>query len=229
MACDPDNPDFAPEPFSTFYQRSTYQYARNLTGQVLILLKNRLNSLSPENQKLAQAVLNASEQIMGRFQLVLNKKITAMRTRYHGDYHLGQVLYTGKDFIIIDFEGKSSRSLSERRMKRSPLRDVAGMLQSFNYAATQGLRNEVESGMIRPENLPMMEAWSQFWYYWVSAAFLKSYLEIASKDSFLPTTQQELQVLLDAYLLEKVIYDLGYKLENRLDAVEIPLKQLLHL
>lgn len=229
LACDPNNPDFAPEPFSTFYQRSTYQYARNLTGQVLILLKNRLNSLSPENQKLAQGVLNASEQIMGRFQLILNQKITAMRTRYHGDYHLGQVLYTGKDFIIIDFEGKSSRSLSERRMKRSPLRDVAGMLQSFNYAATQGLRNEVESGMIRPENLPMMEAWSQFWYYWVSAAFLKSYLEIASKDSFLPTTQQELQVLLDAYLLEKVIYDLGYKLENRLDAVEIPLKQLLEL
>jgi maltose alpha-D-glucosyltransferase/alpha-amylase len=136
---------------------------------------------------------------------------------------------TGKDFIIIDFEGKPSRSLSERRMKRSPLRDVAGMLQSFNYAATQGLRNEVESGMIRPENLPLMEAWSKFWYYWVSAAFLKTYLEIASKDSFLPTTQQEVQILLDAYLLEKVIYDLGYKLEHRLNNVEIPLKHLLQL
>jgi maltose alpha-D-glucosyltransferase/alpha-amylase len=229
LACDSDNPNFAPEPFSTFYQRSIYQYSRNLTGQVLLLLKNRLHSLSAENQKLAQAVLNASEQIMGRFQLVLNQKITARRTRYHGDYHLGQLLYTGKDFIIIDFEGKPSRSLSERRMKRSPLRDVAGMLQSFNYAATQGLRNEVESGMIRPENLPLMEAWSKFWYYWVSAAFLKTYLEIASKDSFLPTTQQELQILLDAYLLEKVIYELGYKLEHRLDGVEIPLKHLLQL
>ena len=134
---------------------------------------------------------------MGRFQLVLDQKITAMRCRYHGDYGLEEVLYTGKDFIIIDFEGEPGRSLSERRMKRSPLRDVAGMLQSFHHAATQALNNEVESGMIRPENLPVMEQWAQFWYCWVSAAFLNSYLDVASKDSFLPKTTAELQVLLD--------------------------------
>ncbi|HEY9707811.1 MAG TPA: putative maltokinase, partial [Oculatellaceae cyanobacterium] len=229
LASDSNNPNFAPEPFSSFYQRSIYQYARNLTGQVLLLLQQRLIQLPPDTQKLAHVVLNHKEQIIGRFQLVLDQKITAVRTRYHGDYGLEEVLYTGKDFIIIDFEGEPGHSLSERRMKRSPLRDVAGMLQSFNHAATQALRNEVESGMLRPESLPVMEQWTQFWYCWVSAAFLNSYLEVASQDSFLPKTTSELQVLLDAYLLEKVIYELGYELNHRPDWVEVPLRRILQL
>jgi maltose alpha-D-glucosyltransferase/alpha-amylase len=229
LASAPDNPDFAPEAFSSFYQRSIYQQARNLTGQILLLLKKRFKQLPPDSQPLAQEVLNRQEQIMGRFQLLLNQKITAMRTRTHGDYHLGQVLYTGKDFIIIDFEGEPARSLGERRMKRSALRDVAGMLQSFNYAAKMALRNEVETGMSRADNLPVMEQWAQYWYSWVSAAFLNSYLETASKGSFLPQTSSELQVLLDAYVLEKVIYELGYELNNRPDWVEIPLRRILQL
>jgi maltose alpha-D-glucosyltransferase/alpha-amylase len=229
LAADSENPDFAPEPFSSFYQRSIYQYERNLTGQTLRLLRQRLRSLPPTAQGLAQTLLDRHDEIMGRFQLVLNQKITAMRTRYHGDYHLGQVLYTGKDFIIIDFEGDPTRSLNERRMKRSPLRDVAGMLQSFNYAARTALRNEQESGMIRPDDFPIMEQWAQFWYSWVSAAFLNSYLAVANQDSFLPRSQQELQALLDGYLLEKVIEELGYELNNRPDWVELTLQRLLSL
>ncbi|HAX77885.1 MAG TPA: maltose alpha-D-glucosyltransferase [Cyanobacteria bacterium UBA11372] len=227
LAADGENADFAPEPFSLFYQRSIYQYARNLTGQVFLLLKDRLNSLPADIQPLAKAVFNRQEEFFGRFRLVLNQKITAMRTRYHGDYHLGQVLYTGKDFIIIDFEGKPTRPLSERRMKRSPLRDVAGMLQSFHDAANIALGNEVESGTIQSKDLPLMEAWNQFWISWVSAAFLKGYLKVASRDNFLPKTTEELQLLLDAYLLEKVIYDLGEKLNHRPELLGITLKQLL--
>ena len=229
LASDPSNPNFAPEPFSSLYQRSIYQNARNLTGQILLLLKQRLRSLSPNTQKLGQAVLNSQEQIMGRFQSVLNQKITCLRIRCHGDYHLEKVLYTGKDFIITDFEGEQSFSFGERRIKRSPLRDVTEMLQSFNYAVTQALRHEVESGMIHFEELPRMEQWAQFWYSWVTAAFLNAYLETASQDSFLPKTQQELQALLDAYLLEEVIYGLGYDLNHRPDWVEISLQRVLQL
>jgi maltose alpha-D-glucosyltransferase/alpha-amylase len=229
LASDSENPDFAPEPFSSFYQRSIYQQARNLTGQVLLLLKKRLKQLPPDTQQLAHTVLDHQEHILGRFQLVVNQKITALRTRCHGHYSLEEVLYTGKDFIIIDFEGEPGRSLSERRMKRSPLRDVAGMLQSFHSAAIEALHNEVEAGMIRAENLPLMEQWAQFWYCWVSAAFLNSYLAIASKDSFLPKTQEELQVLLDSYRLERVINQLGDELNNRPDRVQIPLRRILQL
>ncbi len=229
LASDPENPDFAPEPFSSFYQRSIYQYARNLTGQTFLLLQDKLNGLPSDTQELARAALDRQQEILGRYQLLLNQKITAMRTRYHGDYHLGRVLYTGKDFIIFDFEGREGRSLSERRMKRSPLRDVAGMLLSFDYAASHGLRSEIERGMIRSGELPLIKAWSRFWSVWVSAAFLNSYLETASKDSFLPKTTTELQVLLDAFVLEKAIAALSYELNNRPDLVDIPLQQILQL
>jgi maltose alpha-D-glucosyltransferase/alpha-amylase len=139
------------------------------------------------------------------------------------------VLYTGKDFIVVDFEGEPSRPLSERRIKRSPLRDVASMLLSFNYAVTQALHDEIESGMHRAEHFPVMGAWSRFWYGWVSATFLKAYLETASNDTFLPKTRAELQVLLDAYLLEKAVAALGYELNNRPDWVELTLQRILNL
>jgi maltose alpha-D-glucosyltransferase/alpha-amylase len=142
---------------------------------------------------------------------------------------LAQVLYTGKDFIVVDFEGEPSRPLSERRIKRSPLRDVASMLLSFNYAVTQALHDEIESGMHRSEHFPVMDAWSRFWYGWVSATFLKAYLETASNDTFLPKTRAELQVLLDAYLLEKAVAALGYELNNRPDWVELTLQRILNL
>ena len=224
LASAPENPDFAPEPFSSLYQRSLYQYCRNLTGQVFLLLKDRLQFLSPNAQDLGSKVLLRQEEILRRFQLIVNQKMTAMRTRYHGDYHLGKVLYTGKDFIIFDFEGREARSLSERRMKRSPLRDVAGMLLSFNYAVNQALQLEIERGMIRSDDLPLMEAWSQFWYTWVSATYLKSYLKVASQHSFLPKAKTELQLLLDAFLLEKVISAVDNELKHRPEFVEIPLR-----
>jgi maltose alpha-D-glucosyltransferase/alpha-amylase len=229
LASNLDNPNFAPEPFTSFYQRSIYQYARNLTGQTLLLLKNRLNTLSPHVLKLAQAVLNRKDEYLERFQLILNHKITALRTRCHGNYHLGQVLYTGKDFVLIDFEGDPTQRLGERRIKRSPLRDVASMLHSFHYATQIALHREIESGMIRAETLPLMERWAQFWYGWVSAAFLHAYLATASQGSFLPQTPQELDVLLDAYGLEKAIDELGYTLNHRPDWVEMPLQRLVQL
>ncbi|MBE9123270.1 maltose alpha-D-glucosyltransferase [Tychonema sp. LEGE 07199] len=229
LASDTENPAFAPENFTSFYQRSIYQYMRNLAGRTLLLLKKRLSKLPPETQKLGQTLLNREDLLMERFKSILNLRITADRIRCHGDFHFGQVLYTGKDFVIIDFEGERNRPLSERRMKRSPLRDVAGMLQSFNYAVTMALRNEVESGMIRPENLPEMQQWANVWHRWVSLTFLKSYLSTAADASFLPKSVPELEVLLNAYILEKAVSELSDELQYRLDLAEIPLQRVLQL
>lgn len=229
LSSDSENSAFAPEPFSSFYQRSIYQYTRNLLGQVLLSLRKKLGRLKPEVEPLAHAVLNHQEMLLDRLGSILNLKITAQRTRCHGDYHLRQVLYTGKDFIIIDFEGEPSRPLSERRMKRSPLRDVASMLQSFHYAADHALRGEVEIGTLAEENMQQMEQWKQFWAGWVSVAFLNAYLETAKDANFLPKTEQELQVLLDAYIIETVVYELSYELKNRPQFVDIPMQRLLQL
>jgi maltose alpha-D-glucosyltransferase/alpha-amylase len=224
LGSDPDRPGFAPEPFSKLYQRSVYQSMRNLTGQVFQLLRQRLRTLPEGTRPGVQEVLDQEARILDRFRSITDLKITAMRIRCHGDYHLGQVLHTGKDFIIIDFEGEPARPLSERRIKRSPLRDVAGMLRSFNYAVYSALFSQRDSGLIRPEDLAFLETSAQFWRLWVSAAFLKAYLGEASKGNFIPKAKRELQALLDIYLLEKAVYELGYELNNRPEWIMIPIQ-----
>jgi maltose alpha-D-glucosyltransferase/alpha-amylase len=224
-----DDPSFVPEPMSPFSQRSIYQSMRSLTGQVLQLLRQRLPEIPAELSDEAQRLLGLEEAILQRFQSILGGKSTAMLIRCHGDYHLGQVLYTGKDFVIIDFEGEPARPLSERRIKRCALRDVAGMLRSFHYAVYATLFNHRVSVTVRPEDIAALEPWARFWYRWVSAAFLKAYLAEASQVPFLPQGRDELQVLLDAHLLEKAIYELGYELNNRPDWIGIPLQGILDL
>ncbi len=229
LASDSENPNFSPEQFTPFYQRSVYQYMRNQTGKTLLKLKKHLSKLSQNTQQLAKSVINRQDRIMEHLSSVVERKITAMRTRCHGDYHLENVLFTGKDFVVINFEGEATRPLNERRMKRSLLRDIAIMLESFYYAANVALREEIKNGMIRSENMLAMEQWSTFWYSWVSISFLKAYLQNTKSSSFLPQSEQEIQVLLDAYLLEKAIYELDYELTSRPEWVEIPLARIQQL
>lgn len=227
LASDTSNPNFSPEPFNSFYQRSIYQYDRNLVGQVFLKLKEQYRSLPADAQPLAKMLLQQQQVYLERFRRILDQRITALRTRYHGDYHLGQVLYTGKDFILIDFEGEASLTVNERRMKRSPLRDVAGLLQSLHYAVSYAFENEVESGIIHPEQATRMAQWGQFWERWVSAGFLHAYLETASQSAFLPPHQSELQILLDNYLLAQAIDGLNTELTRRPDQVKFALQHVL--
>lgn len=231
IAADPTDEAFAPEPFSGFYQRSLYQQNRNQTGQVFRMLKDDMSKqeglLSSELYPLARSLMSYKDVYLDRFKQILDYQITALRTRYHGDYHLGQVLYTGKDFVLIDFEGETNRTVSERRIKRSPLCDVAYMLQSIHYAAVTGFENEVESGIIQPEKTDNMQQWADFWEQWASAAFLSAYLKTASTADFLPKTEQELQVLLNNYLLSTAIHDLGYKLAHRSSQAGVPMQRLI--
>jgi len=227
LGSSPDDPDFAPEPFSTLYQRSVYQSMQSHTSQVFALLRDRLKRLPEGLQGEGQRVLDMEGEVRRHFRSILQRKINAMRIRIHGDYHLGQVLYTGKDFFIIDFEGEPARPLSERRFKRSPLRDVAGMLRSFHYAAFAPLLGQVST--IRPEDFPALEPWAQYWYAWVSATFLKAYIEVAQDAPFLPKERVHLHVLLEVFLLEKAVYELGYELNNRPDWVKVPLRGIAQL
>ncbi len=217
--------NFAPELFTTLYQRSIYQSMRNLTARTFQLMRSRLRHLPEKAREMAKKILEHEGEVFDRFHALLDRKISAMRLRVHGDFHLGQVLYTGKDFIIIDFEGEPARSLTERRLKRSPLRDVAGMLRSFHYASNHAIFTKAT----RPEDLPAMEQWANFWYIWVSAVYLKSYLDLAGQAGFLPVEEGELQNLLDALCLEKAVYELGYELNNRPDWVPIPLQGIMQL
>jgi maltose alpha-D-glucosyltransferase/alpha-amylase len=222
-----DDPDFAPEPFTTLYQRSVYQSVQSQSAQVFQLLRDRLKKLPEGARQEAQQVLDLEGEIRRRYRAILQRRINTMRIRVHGDYHLGQALYTGRDFVIIDFEGEPARPLTERRIKRSPIRDVAGMLRSFHYASYAALYGQVSG--IRPEDFTALEPWARFWWTWVSAAFLKSYLAVVKEAPFLPNDPTDLQILIDIYLLEKAIYELGYELNSRPDWVKVPLQGILQL
>ena len=202
---------------------------RNLTAQTFALLQKRVRTLPEALRDQGRQVLEMEERILKRFQGILERKVTAMRIRIHGDYHLGQVLYTGKEFVLIDFEGEPARSLSSRRIKRSPLRDVAGMLRSFHYASYAPLIGEVGGSVFRKGDVKSLEPWAACWNGWVSSAFLQGYLAIAKDGAFLPRSREELSTLLDTYLLEKAIYELGYELNNRPDWVKLPLLGILSL
>ena len=223
------DPDFAPERFTKLYQRSLYQSMRTICRRNLSLLRRRLNHLPEDTRPEAIALADQESAILETFRRLLDIRITALRTRVHGDYHLGQVLYTGKDFVIIDFEGEPARPVSERVIKRSPLRDVAGMLRSFHYAAMTALQATESRGWVQPENKVALASWADYWFKWMGAIFLKEYLSVVGENAFLPSNADEVQVLLESYLLEKAIYELGYELNNRPDWVRIPITGILHV
>ncbi|CAN5792055.1 maltose alpha-D-glucosyltransferase [soil metagenome] len=222
-----DDGAFAPESFTMFYQRSLYHSMRNLSGRVMQQLGARADSLAPELRDGAREVLDREDDILRRFRTIVDHKLNGARIRCHGDFHLGQVLWTGRDFFITDFEGEPIRPLSERRLRRSPLRDVAGMLRSFHYAAYSALHGNEQRAVIRPADRDAAETWARSWYAHVCGAFLTGYLQVMGSSPILPQDASELAHLLDAYLLEKAVYELGYELGNRPDWVGIPLRGLL--
>jgi len=224
-----DDPDFAPEPFTKLYQRSLYQSMRNLTRQTFQLFRDSIDLLEKPDQDMGAQVLKFEDAILRQIQLLQDRRIASKRIRTHGDYHLGQVLYTGKDFVIIDFEGEPARSLNERRLKRSALRDVAGMIGSFRYAAYSPLYIQKHSAKIRPEDVADLERWADIWYRWVGASFLRAYFENVGDDFLFSREREEIEFLLKIYLLEKTVYELGYELNNRPHWIRIPMKGILDL
>jgi maltose alpha-D-glucosyltransferase/alpha-amylase len=216
-----EEPDFAPEPFSMLYQRSVFQSMRTLLNRVLQDLKHNMRRLAEPLQQEASLVIQSEQKIINSFRKFASRKFSAMRIRIHGDYHLGQVLYTGKDFIMIDFEGEPARELSERRLKHSPFKDVAGMMRSFHYAVHTALLKEAS---VRPKDTPLLQPWANLWYHYVSGIFLTSYLGTVKGLPLVPSDGEEVEVMLKAYLLEKAIYELGYELSSRPDWVMIPFR-----
>jgi maltose alpha-D-glucosyltransferase/alpha-amylase len=219
-------PDFTPEPFTPFAQRSLYQSMRRQAVDVFQLLRAERHNLPEALKVAAEDVFKLEPRILARFQLLRDGHISARRIRLHGNYHLGQVLATERGWAMIDFEGEPSRPLYERRLKRCALVDVASMVRSLYYASSVALHQATTVGGAYEVHAHALEPWSHLWYSWSSAAFLKGYLQRADRASFLPLAQEELQTLLKTFLLDRAIYELGYELNNRPDWVWVPLQSL---
>jgi maltose alpha-D-glucosyltransferase/alpha-amylase len=225
LASDPVDPLFKPEPYDIMHQQSMYGSVSAHMARTFDLARARMKSMSPEARAVAESVISREGEIDRWMEKITRRRIDTIRTRVHGDYHLGQVLWTGDDFLIIDFEGEPGRPLSQRRFKRNPLRDVAGMLRSLEYASVAALRD----GRHRAEDMPLLQEWAHAWAQWAAASFLGGYLERVAGSRIIPPNDSDLDLLLRFFLLEKVIYEIAYELNNRPDWVEIPLRGLLAL
>jgi maltose alpha-D-glucosyltransferase/alpha-amylase len=220
------NEAFAPDTQASADVAKTAVAMKRHASEQLDLLERSLDRLDDRKRALAQKVLGRRRELLRQFEELRELKGSVTRIRCHGDYHLGQILVSEGDIIILDFEGEPARPLAERRRKSSPLRDVAGMVRSFSYAALTGLGAATQN---RPEDYDRLAPWAEFWERWVTAAFLRAYLAAAAGAPFVPSRREDFDLLLHTFILDKAIYELAYELNNRPDWVHIPLTGLLKL
>jgi maltose alpha-D-glucosyltransferase/alpha-amylase len=225
LASDERNPSFRPEPYVALDRRSKYQSMRNLVGKTLRLLRENLDRVPEPLLERTRDVLVHPERALRLVEPLLKQRLTGLRIRVHGDYHLDQLLSTGKDFVIIDFEGTPNETLAERRRKHSPFRDVAGMIRSFHYAAFTTL---LDGTVVREIDRPVATPWADAWRRWVSGAFLRAYLDATANARFLPAPD-ELPQVLETHLVEKALLELANELELGTDTLSIPLSEVLDL
>jgi maltose alpha-D-glucosyltransferase/alpha-amylase len=220
------DPNFTPEPFSMLYQRSVYQSTRNTIKRALNNLKIKLDKLPANYQENANEILNNEKIIIKYCKIILEKKLMAMKLRTHGDYSLEQLIYTGKDFVIINFEGNVLKPLSERKLKRLPFRDVAGILRSLYFAVYTAIS---QYKTVLPEDVHLLEPWAEIWYHNVSAVFLESYLNTVQNSPFIPAEKADYELLIGLSLLDKFFASLEKELNSPEGNVIIPLKGILYM
>lgn len=220
LAADRDDPAFKPVALTAADAVTLSAEIQRDAERALTRLADRLPWLPAAAHDRARAVLDARPALSARISSLATAPGGALRTRVHGDYHLGQILAVGQDFVIIDFEGEPTRSLAERREKRSPLKDVAGMLRSFSYAAATAL---FDAGAEHPDAIPQLERRAQMWEASVVEAFLTGYRKTTAGTALVPADATGFDQWLNAFLLEKAFYELDYELASRPDWVGIPL------
>ena len=226
LAAATDDPAFAPEPFTSKEIEAMAGQMREEAAEAFDLLKRNLSLLPDASLEVAGIALGKRRHITDRLRLPSEQIDYGKRIRTHGDYHLGQVLRAKNDFVILDFEGEPARTLAQRRAKYSPLKDVAGMLRSFSYAANATLMTYTTR---HPEDFQSLEPWARLWEQTVSAEFLACYRQTAEPGNILPANEEDFRRLIDACLLEKGMYELMYELNNRPAWVRIPLVGILAL
>ena len=239
LATATSDPAFAAEPLTAEDLAREANRVETELISALELLKQKIASLDDAAAEKAGLLLSRRRELLARARSIADLPPSGMRIRIHGDYHLGQTLRVAPtpaepgvadgDFVLLDFEGEPARPLAERRHKQSPLKDVAGMIRSFSYAASTALDRQTGSGIAAADDSSSknLASWARCWYSAASAAFLGAYRQtMNAKPEILPA-EPTCQVLFDAYMLQKALYELVYELNNRPAWVRIPLAGIL--
>lgn len=214
---------FVPEKFTKLYQRSLYQSIQSQVRRVYLRL-NKEKSLFDMNIRVeVNRILELKDFLMQKLQRLSSQKINGVKIRIHNDYHLGQILYTGRDIKIIDFEGHPHSALSERRLKRSPILDVVEMMRSFHYAAYHAL---LKYQSLSEDKLLSLQPWADTWYLYISEIFYRSYLDGVKDSGLLPSDEKELKILFEAIMVEKIFNEIEYQMDNDPSMIVVPLMGL---
>jgi maltose alpha-D-glucosyltransferase / alpha-amylase len=233
LISEPANPDFAPERFTDFYRSGLYHGILNRCSRMTDELRAALPHLPADAAAEARSLFGKQNEIRASLRFLRDERLNTMRIRIHGDYRLDQVLDTGRDFMIIDFEGDPRRPLSERRIKRSPLEDVASMLDSCYHAAHGALFGEAPGVIPQPENLDALEAWAKFWFRWVARTFVRAYKDTMEHGpttrALLPSDQNHFRKLLIMFLLDQSFRSISEALAESPERIRIPAHAILEL
>ncbi len=226
LALQSGDPAFDPEPIT----EADLNEWRNRVSEDARETFERLSEMRPNlaepQRKAATALLAHRRRLENRLNRLIPREIRACKTRYHGDFHLGQVLIAENDFLIIDFEGEPARSLEERRAKSSPLRDVAGMLRSFSYAGAVALTRHTAD---RQSERARLQPFADDWVRLASQTFVKGYVQGVGRACCQPRRRDHARRLIQLFAIEKALYELRYEMDNRPDWVDVPLAGLLEL
>jgi maltose alpha-D-glucosyltransferase/alpha-amylase len=226
LGIETDDPAFAREPWVGADSRALAKRLETTSGGAVADLRARQSELPDQVNLLGERVIYEVPMLINRVAALGDTDVTAAKTRVHGDYHLGQVLSVEGDFFILDFEGEPVRTLAERRAKDSPLRDVAGMLRSLDYAAFGGLFEYTHD---RPDDFETLEPWARHWRRWTQAAFLREYLATVEGHDLVPADTAQFALLLASYTMEKAFYEVRYELGHRPTWTRIPLRGIVDL
>lgn len=226
LADGPPDPDFAPEPLSRLHQRSIYQSMAGASKKALLGLPKRLKDLPPDLQAEVRFVLENQQRILKVMQYLTIQPLAGRKIRIHGHFSLNQVLFTGKDFLIKDFAGGPDATAGERRIKRSPLRDVAAILISLYYVAHAPF---LLPGELPRKDLAGLAPWIDLWFGYIGGALLHGYLLATSTSELLPATRQEFDTLLRVFLADRAVAALAAELDSREEWAIVPARFLRRL
>lgn len=221
LSSEESDPAFVPEAYNDEYADWMLDNCLSLVKRRLRMAKDCYSALDETGKSLAKFFMSHEHDIRNFFSQIKSRSFQSKRTRIHGDYHLGQVMYDGSDYLILDFEGEPESSIKDRKIKHSPLKDVAGMLRSFHYAVSAKLYFSAETNELSAEKI---ETAVSNWYREVTQSYLNAYWLAMQGASVFQAEQRELDFLLQFHLMEKAVYELGYELNARPTWVKIPLR-----
>jgi maltose alpha-D-glucosyltransferase/alpha-amylase len=224
--CAGDDPEFAPEPILSEDLARWRGELQESAETILARLERGRAAMPEETRGLADRVIGDGRRLLDAIRRLVPSEIDAVKTRYHGDLHLGQVIAVQNDFYFIDFEGEPARPLAARRRKSTPLRDVAGMIRSFDYAAITAARQIGES---RPAAAPRLAALADSWRQRAVDGFRAAYRKAMRGCPAYPASKLQAKALIDFFTLEKAVYEVGYELDNRPEWLAIPLNGVLRV